>query len=181
MRIARELVRQITAGTTRVRELEAELTVLVESYAPQLLEERGCGPLTAAKLIGEIAGAERFATDAKLARTGAAAPIPASSGNTQRHRLDRGGNRQLNCALHRLAVNKANWDPNAAAYLARKQTEGKSRKEALRCLKRHLARRVWQLLRSPAGQDPRSNKSTNDNNTPAPIIGNAPYFMPCAT
>ena len=93
-----------------IRELQAELAALVESYAPQLLAERGCGPLTAAKLIGEIAGADRFATDAKLARTGGAAPIPASSGNTSRHRLDRGGNRQLNCALHRLAVNKANWD-----------------------------------------------------------------------
>src|SRR5919198_5643884 len=129
---ARELVRQITARTTRIRELEAELAALVESYAPQLLAERGCGPLTAAKLIGEIAGAGRFASDAKLARTGGAAPIPASSGNTNRHRLDRGGNRQLNCALHRLAVNKGTWDPDAAAYLARKQAEGKSRKEALR-------------------------------------------------
>ena len=120
VRIARELVRQITASTKRIRELERELAALVESYAPQLLAERGCGPLTAAQLIGEIAGAERFSTDAKLARTGGSAPIPASSGNTQRHRLDRGGNRQLNCALHRLAVNKANWDPDTAAYLARK-------------------------------------------------------------
>jgi len=150
VRIARELVRHITASTKRIRELETELTALVEGYAPQLLAERGCGPLTAAKLIGEIAGADRFRTDAKLARTGGSAPIPASSGNTQRHRLDRGGNRQLNCALHRLAINKANWDPDTAAYLARKQAEGKSRKEALRCVKRHLARRVWKLLRSPA-------------------------------
>ena len=180
VRIARELVRQITARTIRIRELEAELAALVESYAPQLLAERGCGPLTAAKLIGEIAGAGRFASDAKLARTGGAAPIPASSGNTNRHRLDRGGNRQLNCALHRLAVNKGTWDPDAAAYLARKQAEGKSRKEALRCLKRFLARRVWQLLRAPApGQDPRSNNDTNLNNTPAPIIANAPYFTAC--
>jgi transposase len=164
VRIARELVRHITTTTKRVRELETELAALVESYAPQLLQERGCGPLTAAKLIGEIAGADRFATDAKLARTGGSAPIPASSGNTQRHRLDRGGNRQLNCALHRLAVNKANWDPDTAAYLARKQAEGKSRKEALRCVKRHLARRVWKLLRSPAPDpDPRSNNNTNTN------------------
>ena len=181
VRIARELVRQITARTARIRELESELTALVESYAPQLLAERGCGPLTAAKLIGEIAGADRFATDSKLARTGGAAPIPASSGNTQRHRLDRGGNRQLNCALHRLAVNKGNWDPDAAAYLARKETEGKSRKEALRCLKRHLARRVWKLLRSPdPDQNPRSNNNINTKNTPTPITGNAPYFTPCA-
>ena len=132
-----------------MREIETELDGLARAYAPQLLAERGCGPLTAAKLIGEIAGAERFATDAKLARSAGTAPIPASSGNHTRHRLDRGGNRQLNCALHRLAVNKGNWDPDSAAYLARKQTEGKTRKEALRCLKRHLTRRVWRLLRTP--------------------------------
>jgi transposase len=180
VRIARELVRHITARTTRIRELEAELAALVESYAPQLLDERGCGPLTAAKLIGEIAGAERFASDAKLARASGSAPIPASSGNTNRHRLDRGGNRQLNCALHRLAVNKGKWDPDAAAYLARKQAEGKSRKEALRCLKRHLARRVWKLLRSPRpGQSPRSNNNNDTTTIPAPIIGTAP--MRCLT
>ena len=144
---------------TRIRELEAELATLVGSYAPQLLAERGCGPLTAAKLIGEIAGAERFATDAKLARTSGSAPIPASSGNTSRHRLDRGGNRQLNCALHRLALNKAHWDPETAAYLERRQAEGKSRKEALRCLKRHLARRVWKLLQSPGPTNTRSRRN----------------------
>jgi transposase len=148
-RIARELVRQIAARTTRINELERELARLVADYAPQLLAEPGCGPLTAAKLVGEIAGADRFATDAKLARTSGTAPIPASSGATHRHRLDRGGNRQLNCALHRLAVNKGKWDPAAAAYLERKQAEGKSRKEALRCLKRYLARRVWKLLQTP--------------------------------
>ena len=92
---------------------------------------------------------QRFATDAKLARLAGSAPIPASSGNTTRHRLDRGGNRQLNCALHRLAVTKGRLDPDTAAYLARKQAEGKSRREALRCLKRHLARRIWRLLQPP--------------------------------
>ena len=180
VRIARELVRQITARTARIRELKSELTALVDSYAPQLLAERGCGPLTAAKLIGEIAGAERFASDSKLARTSGAAPIPASSGNTQRHRLDRGGNRQLNCALHRLAVNKGNWDPDAAAYLARKQAEGKSRKEAIRCLKRHLARRVWKLLRSPnPDQNSHSHNNINTNNTPAPVTRGTPMIIPC--
>ena len=95
----------------RIRELEAELAALVESYAPQLLAERGCGPLTAAKLIGEIAGADRFAHRRQARTHRRAAPIPASSGNTNRHRLDRGGNRQLNCALHRLAVNKGTLGP----------------------------------------------------------------------
>jgi transposase len=149
VRIARELIGSIRQRTKRIHQLERELAVLVAGYAPQLLEEVGCGPLTAAKLIGEIAGADRFATDAKLARSCGVAPVPVSSGRRDRHRLDRGGNRQLNCALHRLAVNKGKWCPQSAAYLARKQAEGKTRMEALRCLKRHLARRVWHLLTTP--------------------------------
>jgi transposase len=154
VRIALELLEQIRGQTMSIRALEAELTDRVHAYAPRLLAERGCGPLTAAKLIGEIAGIERFSSDAKLARNAGSAPIPASSGNKTRHRLDRGGNRQLNCALHRLAVNKGLWDPDSAAYLARRQADGKTRKEALRCLKRHLTRRVWQLLRTPPAIPP---------------------------
>jgi transposase len=153
VRIARDELRRIRELTRSIDALERELAVLVIELAPRLLAEPGCGVLTAAKLIGEIAGIGRFATDAKLARLAGSAPIPACSGRTDRHRLDRGGNRQLNCALHRLAVNKGRLDPTTAAYLARKQSEGKSRREALRCLKRHLARRVWQLLQ-PAPNDP---------------------------
>jgi transposase len=147
--IARELIRSIAAKTRRARELEREITVLVEAQAPQLLDQPGCGPLTAAKLVGEIAGPQRFASDAKLARAAGVAPIPASSGRRDRHRLDRGGNRQLNCALHRWAVTAGRIDPKTRDYLARKQAEGKTRMEALRCLKRHLARRTWQLLTKP--------------------------------
>jgi transposase len=155
VRIAREQIRDIKSQTRRIRALVAELDALVGRYAPQLLEEIGCGPLTAAKLIGEIAGADRFDSDAQLARMAGVAPVPVSSGRSDRHRLDRGGNRQLNLALHRLAVNKARLDPATAAYLKRKQGEGKSRMEALRCLKRYLARRVFRLLAAPpAGRTP---------------------------
>jgi transposase len=150
VRIARDELRRIRELTRAIDALERELAVLVAELAPRLLAERGCGVLTAAKLIGEIAGIARFATGAKLARIAGSAPIPASSGRTDRHRLDKGGNRQLNCALHRLAVSKGRLDPDSAAYLASKQAEGKSRREALRCLKRHLARRVWRLLQPPA-------------------------------
>jgi len=149
VRVARDELRRVRELTRSVNALERELAELVAGLAPQLLAEQGCGVLTAAKLLGEIAGIGRFATDAKLARMAGSAPIPASSGRTQRHRLDRGGNRQINCALHRLAICKARRDPETAAYLARKQAEGKSRREALRCLKRHLARRVWRLLQPP--------------------------------
>ena len=117
--------------------------------APQLLDEPGFGPLTAAKLVGEIAGAGRFSSDAKLARAAGLAPIPVSSGRTDRHRLDRGGNRQINAAIHRVAVTRARCHPETIEYLARKKAEGKTHREAIRCLKRHLARRIWHLLRAP--------------------------------
>ena len=122
---------------------------LVSDVAPQLLTQPGFGPLTAAKLVGEVAGIERFATDAKLARAAGVAPIPVSSGRTNRQRLDRGGNRQLNATLHRIAVTRARCHPETKAYLDRKRAEGKSTREAIRCLKRHLARDVWQLPRAP--------------------------------
>jgi transposase len=148
VRIARELVRAIRERTRRASGLEREITALVRIQAPELLELPGCGALTAAKLLAETAGVERFGSDAKLARLAGVAPIPASSGNRQRHRLDRRGNRQLNCALHRIAVTQGRVHSPAREFLARKQAEGKSRMEALRCLKRHLARTVWQALRA---------------------------------
>ncbi len=173
VRIARDELRRIRELTRTINDLETELAALVSALAPRLLAERGCGTLMAAKLLGEIAGVKRFATDAKLARTAGSAPIPASSGRTQRHRLDRGGNRQLNCALHRLAVTKGRLDPETAAYLARRQAEGKTRRDAIRCLKRHLARRVWHLLQPDTAttiptstQTPRPRTVTIHCNTP---------------
>ena len=141
-------MRTIRERTRRIRALELEITDLVSVQAPELLALPGCGPLTAAKLVAETAGVDRFASDAKFARLAGVAPIPASSGNRQRHRLDRGGNRQLNCALHRIAVTQGRAHLPAREFLARKQADGKSRIEALRCLKRHLARAVWQALRA---------------------------------
>lgn len=146
VQIARELLNEIRRRTRRAAELEREIGALVKAQAPELLELEGCGALTAAKLIAETAGAKRLPSDSKFARLAGVAPIPASSGNRTRHRLDRGGNRQLNCALHRIAVTQARCHAPAREFLAKKQTEGKTRIEALRCLKRHLARRVWKLL-----------------------------------
>jgi transposase len=178
VRIARDELRRIRELTRSIDALERELAVVVADLAPRLLAEQGCGVLTAAKLIGEIAGVGRFSTDAKLARLAGSAPIPVSSGRTDRHRLDRGGNRQLNCALHRLAVTKGRLDPETAAYLARKQAEGKTRREALRCLKRHLARRVWQLLQPPPTDPPPTIASTPPATRSHPAVTihcNTPY------
>ncbi len=105
--------------------------------------------LIAAKLIGEIAGIDRFTSDAQLARISGCAPIPVSSGRTDRYRLDPGGNRQLNHAFHMLALTKIMLDPQTAAYLAKQRRDGKTNTEAIRCLKRHLVRRVYHLLRDP--------------------------------
>jgi len=149
-RIARDELSHIRELTNTINALEAEIADLVAQVAPQLLTEPGFGPLTAGKLIGEIAGVQRFSSDAKLARAGGIAPIPVSSGKTNRHRLDRGGNRQINAAIHRIAVTRARCHPETRTYLDRKRAEGKSTKEAIRCLKRHLARRVWHLLTAAA-------------------------------
>src|SRR5918994_1443888 len=107
VRIARDELRRLRELTLAINQREREITTLVATIAPQLLSEPGFGPLIAAKLVGEIAGAQRFATAAKLARAAGVAPIPASSGNTQRHRLDQGGNPQINAALHRVIVTRA--------------------------------------------------------------------------
>jgi transposase len=146
VRVARELLTEIRRRSRKARELEREIRALVKARAPELLALKGCGALTAAKLIAETAGAKRLTSDAKFARLAGVAPVPASSGKRIRYRLDRGGNRQLNCALHRIAVTQGNFHEPARQFLAKKQAEGKSRREAIRCLKRHLARRVWRLL-----------------------------------
>jgi transposase len=132
-------VRELTLAINR---LERELTELVSQIAPQLLVEPGFGPLIAAKLVGETAGAQRFATSAKLARAAGVAPIPASSCTTQRQRLDPGGNRQINAALHRVIVTRARSHQPTRDYIARRRREGKSTREAIRCLKCYLTRRV---------------------------------------
>lgn len=147
VRIAAELVERCRELSNRVNELERELQALLEEEAQELLALVGCGTLTAAKLVGEVAGVGRFAGEGKLAKHTGTAPLQASSGERQRHRLNRSGNRQLNCALHRIAITQARMHPPARAYLERKQAEGKSRREALRCLKRHLARVVFNTLK----------------------------------
>ena len=146
--ICRELVRRCRELSRRAAELERELAVRVHAQAEPLLALPGCGVLTAAKLLGETAGSARFSGEAKLAMHAGAAPLPASSGARHRHRLNRSGNRQLNCALHRMAITQGRVHAPARAYLARKQAHGHSRKEALRCLKRHLARVVYRTLRA---------------------------------
>jgi transposase len=145
VRIAQELVGRCRTLTRAIVDLDRELGERTNTLAPRLLQLPGCGPLSAAKLLGEIGPIDRFRSDAQLAGV---APLDASSGKHQRHRLDRGGNRQLNCALHRIAITQGRVHRPARAYLERKQNEGKSRREAIRCLKRQLVRTVYTTLKA---------------------------------
>jgi len=102
--------------------------------------------ISAATLLAEMAGTDRFATDAKFANWAGAAPLQASSGRHQRHRLNRGGNRQINAVLHTIILTQRRHHGPAHTYLQRRRTEGKTEREAIRALKRHLARHIWKTL-----------------------------------
>ena len=148
-RIAHDTLLRIRTLTRDINAYERELDTLAREHAGLLVDNLpGCGPLTAAKILGETAGIDRFRSEACYARSAGTAPVPVSSGRRDRHRLDRGGNRQLNLAMHRIAIYQARCCPDAKAFMDRKQAEGKTRREALRCLKRHITRRVYSLLTS---------------------------------
>jgi transposase len=133
-----------------------KITALVAKLAPSLLAICGCGPLTAAKIVGETAGVERFRTKDAFARHNGTAPLPVWSSNSIRHRLSRTGNRQLNAALHRIAITQAHWHPEARALLARRKAGGDGGLEAIRVLKRRLSDVVYRAL-------------VNDANTALPL------------
>src|SRR5262245_1907574 len=130
VRIAKHLTASIRSLTREINALEHEIERLVAAHSPGLVAELGVGALTAATLIGRTAGAERFPTDAHFARLAGTAPVPASSGRVIRHRLDRGGDRQINCALHMIALTRIRLDPASRAYVQRRKAEGKSTREA---------------------------------------------------
>jgi len=151
VQLARELTARCRVLNREIAALDQQLEQRTTQVAPALLELPGCAAVTAAKLLAEIGPISRFRSDAQLARHAGVAPLEASSGRSQRHRLDRGGNRQLNAALYRIAITQSRYHPAARAYLERKTAEGKSRREALRCLKRLLARAVFNTMKtSPA-------------------------------
>jgi transposase len=141
--LARKRLARLRALDHEIGDLEVQLADLVAVSGSSLPRLPGIGTLLAAKLLGETGDVRRFRSEAAFAAVTGTAPIPASSGQTQRHRLNRGGNRQLNRALHFMAIVQARTYPAARAYVARRQAEGKTWREALRCLKRHLADVVY--------------------------------------
>jgi transposase len=142
--LARDELADITRLTEVINALAKRIGTRVRQVAPMLLAMPGCGELTAAKLVGEAAGVTRFKSEAAFARHAGVAPVPVWSGNTAgRVRMTRSGNRQLNAALHRIAVTQIRLDGLGQTYYRHRLAAGDSNPEALRCLKRRLSRVVF--------------------------------------
>jgi transposase len=150
--VLRSLARRIEAATAEAAELERELLGHVRVLAPALLDEPGVGPIVAAQLLVAWSHRGRLRSEACFARLAGVAPLPASSGQTTRHRLSRGGDRQLNRALHTIVLHRRQHDPATRDYIARRLAEGKSRRDATRLLKRYLARRLYRVLQNQEPQ-----------------------------
>jgi transposase len=144
--VLRTLARRIEAASAEADELEGEILAQVRALAPRLLEEPGVGPIVAAQLLVAWSHPGRVRSEAAFARLAGVAPVPASSGQTRRQRLSRGGDRQLNRALHTVVLHRRQHDPATRDYIARRIAEGKSRRDATRLLKRYLARHLYRLL-----------------------------------
>jgi transposase len=145
-RLARGLADRCRQLTLQINELTTEITGLVAALAPALIAIPGCATLTAAKILGETAGAARFRSKDAYARYNGTAPLPVWSSNKARHRLSRTGNRQVNAALHRMALTQAHWHPAAREMMARRKASGDSGLEALRVLKRRLSDVIYAAL-----------------------------------
>jgi transposase len=147
-RLARDLVERCRQLTVEINQLHAEITTRVTPLAPALLVICGCGPLTAAKIMAETAGVDRFHSAAAYARHNGTAPLPVWSSDQPRHRLSRTGNRQLNAALYRIALTQARCHPGARALLERRRAHGDGTREAFRVLRRRLSDVVYQALQT---------------------------------
>jgi transposase len=144
----RALARRIRALETEAAEHERAIRAIVRSWRPDLLDLTGVGPIVAAVVLTAWSHPGRCRSDAAFAMLAGAAPIPASSGKTVRYRLNRCGNRQLNRALHTIALSRLRYDPDTRAYAEGRRTEGKTDREIKRCLKRYIARQLYRQLES---------------------------------
>jgi transposase len=144
----RSLARRIEAATEEANELEREIIGHVRALVPELLNESGVGPIVAAQLIVSWSHRDRVRSEAAFARLAGVAPLPASSGQTIRHRLSRGGDRQLNRALHTVILHRRQHDAATRSYIARRVAEGKTTREATRTLKRYLARHLYRVMQN---------------------------------
>ncbi|MEJ7569367.1 MAG: transposase [Gaiellaceae bacterium] len=146
--VLRSLARRIQTATVEADELQQEILGHIRALAPRLLDEPGVGPIVAAQLLIAWSHRGRVRSEAAFVRLAGVAPVPASSGQTQRHRLSRGGDRQLNRALHTVVLHRRHHDPATKDYIARRIAEGKSQRDAAGLLKRYLARHLYRLLQN---------------------------------
>jgi transposase len=144
----RSLARRIEVATEEAEELEREIIGHIRALVPELLNESGVGPIVAAQLIVSWSHRDRVRSEAAFARLAGVAPLPASSGQTIRHQLSRGGDRQLNRALHTVILHRRQHDAVTRGYIARRVAEGKTPREATRMLKRYLARHLYRVMQN---------------------------------
>lgn len=140
------LAKQVIGLDEDLSHNEKQLTTLVSKVAPDLLQLPGVGVVTAAIILTVWSHPGRIRTEAALAKIAGSCPIPASSGNTTRHRLNRGGDRRLNRALYTIALTRMSHDPETKAYVERRTAEGRSKRETIRCLKRYITRQIYRNL-----------------------------------
>ena len=144
----RRLAQRILHLTEEIRDLEKRITAAVNTHNPQLLERHGIGQdSAAAMLIAAGDNPDRLNSEGSFAALCGVSPVDASSGKTKRRRLNRGGDRQANAALYRIVLTRLRWDADTRAYVQRRLAEGKTQREAIRCLKRYVAREVYTALR----------------------------------
>lgn len=145
--LARDVVREIRAVDANLAEVASRMTAALAAHGSRLLEVDGVGPVLGVRLLGRTGRASRFRSEAAFASYAGVAPIEIASGERTRHRLSRSGDRQLNSALHLVAVTQVRMrNSSGRRYFDRKIAEGKTRNEAMRCLKRQIAAHVWRLM-----------------------------------
>jgi len=147
-RVQAALTRVLASLEASLAELEAEIEARVKVLAPGLLSLTGVGPLLAAVLLAEVGPIERFASEAQFASYLGVAPLPWRSGAGGGERVNPFGNRRLNWAVHLIALNRLRWDPKSRAYWEKKRSEGKSKRSALRALKRQISRELYRALKA---------------------------------
>lgn len=156
----RTLANRVIALKTEAYQLHKRLRELINAHVPELLQQRGVGPDSAAALLITAGdNAERLRNEGSYAALCGVSPVEASSGKTRRRRLNRGGDRQANAALYRIALSRLRWDPRTQNYLQRRLLEGKTRREIIRCIKRYIAREMFTLI-TPPGLPTRAGAAT---------------------
>lgn len=148
--LVRRNIKEIRRIEAEAKSVRAEINELLEASGTTLTKETGIGPILAARLLGEVGDVTNFRSKAAFASLTGTAPLPASSGLTVRHRLNRHGNRRLNCTIHYIALTRRRVDPESKAFIIKRMAGGKTRKEATRSLKRHLSNRIYRKMMEDA-------------------------------